>query len=709
MSKKRKHQQHSERKKSKYHGHPPRQGKKDRFSKKPYPPSLATSRELIGTVQANEKGFGFFIPEDGSPDAFLPPREMRGILNGDTIRARVSKDPRKGDKFAAQFLSIVKRAHSTMVGLLLKDRNRELLKPDDFRVTQPVFLKHGFQKGREGQKAVVKITRWPADRSWKGQRRPSFAKAAEGNLRGPFEVQGNEGWPANGFMEGELVEVLGFPDEPGVDIKTVIRKYQWPEEFPKQVVAQVQNLPEDPEPVDWDGRMDLRSLPVMTMDGADAKDFDDAISLEIQTGGRFRLGVHIADVAHYVREETPLDAEAKERATSLYLADRVLPMLPHSLSDGLCSLKEGVPRLTLSAFLTYDSSGRVLDTQFAETVIQSGRRGVYEEVQSVLDGTAPPDLRSKYVRFEPVLRDMVSLSRLIRQKREAAGSLDFDFPEIRAVLNEEGKAVDVRKKERLETHRLIEDFMVAANEAVATHLEKSGTPAIYRIHEPPAPADLEELINFLRAYHIPFKHLDLASPLGLQGLLKSHKGTPMETTVSNLALRSLKLAVYSTRNVGHFGLALKSYCHFTSPIRRYPDLVVHRSLKSLLRGERAKGHPHSYGKLALHCSNQERSAEKAERESQKILQLRFMEGKVGRAFSGPVRHLTPYGLYLELEPYGIEGFLPLENLRDDEYQLDPGALILKGRRGSKIQLGDILNVKVLSVDMVFQRLLLAMV
>lgn len=626
---------------------------------------------MVGTVQANEKGFGFFIPEDGSTDAFLPPREMRGILNGDTIRARVYKDPRKEDKFAADFLSIVKRAHEEMVGTLVKEDGALCLKPDDFRVTQPIYLSRGPLTGQVGQKAVAKITQWPG----------------------------------NGPMEGQLVEILGFPDDPGVDIKSVIRKYQWPDSFPKPVESQVVNLPENPTEKDWEGRLDLRKMPVMTIDGFDAKDFDDAISLEISSAGNYQLGVHIADVAHYVREGTPLNEEAQDRGTSLYLADRVLPMLPHSLSDGLCSLKEGVPRLTLSAFLTYSPTGQFIKAGFAQSVIQSRCRGVYEEVQQFLDGTGSETIKAKYAPFKQVLAEMVKVSKWIRKQRAASGSLDFDFPEVRAVI-QNGKVVDVRKKERLETHRLIEDFMVAANEAVATHLENNKIPAIYRIHEPPNDSDVEELVTFLSAYRIPFKGFDLTTPIGLQSLLKSVKGGPYEAVVSNLALRSLKLAVYSTRNAGHFGLALKSYCHFTSPIRRYPDLMVHRALKRALQKEKNLPQAKPLEKIALHSSEQERTAEKAERESQKILQLRFMENKVGQKFEGPVRHLTPYGAYVELNPYGIEGFLPMENLKDDDYQLDAPSLSLKGKRGSKIQMGDVLKVEVLSVDMIFQRLLL---
>lgn len=599
---------------------------------------------------------------------------MRGILNGDTVKAKVGKDSFKEGKFSATIISIVKRAHEEMVGTVLKERGELYLKADDFRVTQPIHLGRGSLKAQAGQKAVVKITKWPG----------------------------------NGPMEGQLVEILGFPDDPGVDIKSVIRKYQWPDFFPKPVESQVAGLPENPGEADWQGRLDLRKMLVMTIDGADAKDFDDAISLEVSSAGNYQLGVHIADVSHYVKEGTPLNEEAQDRATSLYLADRVLPMLPHSLSDGLCSLREGVPRLTLSAFLTYSPKGQFIKAGFAQSVIQSRCRGIYEEVQQFLDGTGSPQINTKYASFKMALVDMVKVAKFIRKQREASGSLDFDFPEVRAVI-ENGKVVDVRKKDRLETHRLIEDFMVAANEAVATHLESLKIPAVYRIHEPPDQSDVEELMTFLGAYHIPFKGLDLTTPIGLQTLLKSVKGGPFEAVVSNLALRSLKLAVYSTHNAGHFGLALKSYCHFTSPIRRFPDLMVHRALKKALQAEKIMGQARPLEKIALHSSEQERLAEKAERESQKILQLRFMENKVSQNFEGPVRHLTPYGAYVELNPYGVEGFLPLENIKDDLYLLDAPALVLRGKKGSKIQLGDILRVQVLSVDMVFQRLLLARV
>jgi ribonuclease R len=629
---------------------------------------------VLGVVQANEKGFGFLVPDDGSPDAFIPPHQMRDVLNGDTIKARVMNDPRKEGKFIAETLSIVKRANQTMVGTLMKEQGRAFLKPDDPRVTLLVSLKNWPSQGLEGQKAVAEITHWPSQ---------------------------------SGSLQGQIEEILGFPNDPGVDMKTVIRKYQWPTVFSKGTLAETRTLPENPTEKDWAGRLDLRQVPILTIDGADAKDFDDAISLERKPNGNYRLGVHIADVSHYVHEESDLDKDAQARATSVYLADRVLPMLPHELSDGLCSLREGVPRLTLSAFLEYSESGEPLNAEFAPTVIQSFRRGIYQEIQQVLDRKAPDKIYSKYAALEPMLREMLNLAHKIRRRREEAGSLDFDLPEVRAVLDETGTTIDVRKTERVESHRLIEDFMIAANEAVATYLSEMKIPAMYRIHEPPELKDLEEILSLLQAYRIPFEKKDLTTPLGLRHLMQSVKGHPLEPVISILSLRSLKLAVYSSTNAGHFGLALKSYCHFTSPIRRYPDLVVHRALKKSFDSKVFKGSLHHYEKLAHHCSLQERQSEKAERESQRIKQLKFMEDKVGMTFTGLVRHMTSHGVYVDLEPYGLEGFVPLENLTDDNYQFDEKSMVLRGQHGNFIRYGDRMKTKVIMVDPILQRLTLA--
>jgi ribonuclease R len=644
---------------------------KNRFGSGRSGSSGVKGREVVGTVQAHEKGFGFFVPEDGSPDAFLPPHEMRSILNGDKVKAEIFPDPRQPERFNAHFIEMVERKNRTLVGVLSKQKGLFVLRPDDPKLPAEVPVEMTHMKAEIGQKAVLEITHWPPHHP----------------------------------LKGRLIEILGFAADPGVEIKSVIRKHQWPESFSKSVESEAHRYPADPGEEDFKDRLDLRKLLTLTIDGADAKDYDDAISLEKRPNGHMRLGVHIADVSHYVTPDSPIDKEGKARATSLYLTDRVLPMLPHSLSDGLCSLREDVPRLAMTAFMDYDPQGHVVKTEFSPSVIQSARRGIYKEVQEVLDGTAPPELERKYVRLKPMLFEMRDLSRQIRKHRGEKGALDFDFPEVKAVMDAEGRVVGVIRLERLETHRMIEDFMVSANEAVATFLWEKKIPAMYRIHEPPSPMDLEDLIAFLRAYHIAHKHLDLSSPKGLQDLLTSMKGEPLEPVVSVLALRSLKLAVYSTQNLGHFGLGLDSYCHFTSPIRRYPDLVVHRSLKKALGAPGGVAKGDGMAAQASHCSLQERAAEKAERECQKLLQLRFMEDKVGLSFTGIFRHVTSYGAYLEIQPFGVEGFLPLEKLGQG-YRYDAQGLCLSTESGTHLRLGDSMIVKIHSIDRIFQRMLL---
>ncbi len=627
--------------------------------------------EIIGTVQASDRGFGFLIPEDGSADAFIPPREMQDLMHGDTVRAQVVEDRFEPGRFRAKILGVVKRGQTTLVGTLVFERHRLLVRPDDPKVPHLMELQPSPIQGKVGEKVLTEITRWPS--------------------------------PSNA-LEGRVVEALGKGDDPGMDMRLVILKHQWPERFDPAAERQAEALPSNPLPEDFTHRMDLRSLPILTIDGRDARDFDDAISLERREGGGFRLGVHIADVSHYVRPDSPLDRSARGRATSLYLPDRVLPMFPHSLSDGLCSLREGVPRLTLSAFLDYDVNGQPGKTHFAPSVILSRRRGIYEEVQKALDGHADLEIHRKYDDLVPMLRDMARLSGMIRARRERDGALDFDLPEVRAVVDERGDVLDVKRVPRLGTHKLIEDFMVAANEAVADHLWRRKSPALYRIHEPPTDKDSSDLTNLLKAYRVPFKENELRTPKGLQELLRRVKGHPLEATIQTLALRSLNMAVYSPKNAGHFGLGLKSYCHFTSPIRRYPDLVVHRSLKRLLDfpgGVVEK----ELNDLGRHTSFQERAAEKAEREGQKVKQLAFMAKKIGVETLGRVTHVTEKGAFVEMDPWGIEGFVPNESFPGGPYQFDETHLRLSGRRG-QVKLGDPLKVRIESVDRVLLRLTL---
>jgi len=631
----------------------------------------ANLKEVVGTVQATDRGFGFLIPEDGSPDAFIPPNQMQNIMHGDQVRARVLPDRLDPKRFRCEILGVLKRGTTTLVGTLLFQQGHLLLKPDDARITNMVQLVPSPVQGRVGEKALVQITRWPS-------------------VANP--------------LEGRVLEALGTGDQPGMDMRLVILKHQWPERFDPAAERQAEALPPNPAQEDFAHRLDLRQLPILTIDGRDARDFDDAVSLEKTDQGGWRLGVHIADVSHYVRPDSPLDRSARERSTSLYLPDRVLPMFPHSLSDGLCSLREGVPRLTLSAFLEYDAAGNPTKAHFAPSVISSRRRGIYEEVQKALDGSGDLENHRKYDDLVPMLRNMSRLSGMIRARREKEGALDFDLPEVRAVLDDQGNVLDIRRVARLGTHKLIEDFMVAANEAVADFLWKKKSPSLYRIHEPPKSTDSADLAAFLKAYGFPYKENDLSTPKGLQALLRRAKGHPLEATINNLALRSLSMAVYSPRNAGHFGLGLKSYCHFTSPIRRYPDVVVHRSLKRVLDfpgGLTEK----DLDALGRHTSFQERAAEKTEREGQKVKQLAFMSTKVGLETNGLVTHVTANGVFVEMEPWGVEGFVPSEAFPGGPYQYDEIHLRLTNRRGN-IKLGDSLKVKIESVDMPLQRLTL---
>lgn len=639
----------------------------------PSPGRHASGVEKVGVVHLHERGFGFLVPQDGSPDAFLPPQEVRDVMHGDTVKARVSPDPRKEGKLAGTLISIVKRGRQTLVGVVLRDQGQWWLKPSDPKFEKPMRLVPGKVHGHPGQAAVARITTWP----------------------GPGRS-----------LTGQLVEVLGDPNAPGVDLTLVVRKHDWPDRFSPLTDSQAAHFREDPGPADLKGRTDLKGLKILTIDGEDAKDFDDALSIE-RTRSGWRLGVHIADVSHYVLEGTPLDLEARERATSLYLPGRCLPMLPPALADGLCSLKEGVPRLTVSCFLHFPfGSGVPRETELSLTVIHSRRRGVYEEVQQVLDGTALRPVQEKYAPLAGTLKDLRDLSRLVRAERERRGAVDFNFPEVKSILDSRGRVLDVRKVERLESHRIVEDFMIAANEAVATFLTGRRAPALYRVHEPPSAQDQEELVSVLQAYRIPFKARDLVRPEGLQSLLASLRGGPLEPLVSHMALRSLKMAVYSARNLGHFGLASTSYCHFTSPIRRYPDLVVHRALKAA-RGwaSAGPGAGPKLDQLAIHCSERERLADAAEREANRLKEVQFMADKVGREYEGVVAGLIPRGAFVELRPHGLEGFLPLDGLRGDRFEYDEKARVLKGRH-RRIRLGNRLRVRVEVVDPVAQRITL---
>jgi ribonuclease R len=531
---------------------------------------------------------------------------------------------------------------------------------------------------------------------------------------------GGAGGPG-GELRGRLVEVLGDVATPGVDVAVVLRHYQIPERFPEEVLAAAAGLPADPAPADWAGRTDLRQQVVVTIDGESARDFDDAVSIERRPEGTFRLGVHIADVSHYVVEGSALDREAYRRGTSVYYPERVIPMLPEALSNGLCSLRPGVPRLTLSAFLDVDRDGNVVARRFAETVIRSTRRLTYGEVRRLLEEERPGDA-AHYGPVLHALRDMHELTVVLHQARERRGSLDFDLPEGNVELDTDGTVVGILPYERNIAHRLIEEFMIAANEAVAFELVRRGSPALFRVHDPPGRERLEELAELLRPLGIELDprrsapggedDADLGSlpPMALQQVLKQLEGRPDEPFLSALVLRTLQRAVYSPECRGHYALASPYYTHFTSPIRRYPDLLVHRRLKALLRGcdEDGGGGPESererlvarLPEIAEQASATERRAEQSERDLLQWKKVRFLADRAGERFRGRITGVQPFGLFVQLEDYRVDGLVPIRTLSDDYYVFEPEAHRLVGEnRGRVFQLGDAVEVDLVGVDL----------
>ncbi len=484
---------------------------------------------------------------------------------------------------------------------------------------------------------------------------------------------------------GRVVEVLGRPETPGVDTTILVRHAGIPEGFPEDALREAAALPPDPGPADWQGREDLRRERVVTIDGETARDFDDAISLARAADGGFRLGVHIADVAHYVTAGNALDRAARERGTSVYFPDRAVPMLPEELSSGLCSLRPDVPRLTMSVFLDLDASGTVRAKRFAETVIQSRRRLTYTEVRRVLEEPQDSDA-ARYGEVLPLLADMAELMRALYRRREERGSIDFDLPTGDLVLDDEGHTIDIRASERNVAHRIIEELMIAANEAVAGETEARGAPSLYRVHDPPPAPALAELGEVLRPMGIEFDEaLAAHSPAALQAVLAQSAGRPEDGFVSTLVLRSVARALYSPECRGHYALGAPAYTHFTSPIRRYPDLVVHRALKALLRaGETEAPAAAELPELAEQTSTLERRAEQAERDLLQWRKVRFLAERVGETFHGRVTGVTAFGCFVQLDEYFVDGLLPIRELGDDYYVFEPEAHRLVGSRTGRV-------------------------
>lgn len=628
---------------------------------KTHSPSL-----IEGILQLKGK-FGFVLSEDPKQgDVMVQGPTLRLAMNGDRVRARVSSSAGAARR-SGEIVDILKHARHSVVGVFQRLHDQPVIVPEDdsamFRITD--------------MKSLV----------------PHVGDLVSGTI-----VE----WPTLKHVgTAVLTEVLGPRNAPGVDLKTLIRKYELPDAFPPEVANEADTFGTEVPLAGLEGRQTFFHQRAFTIDGADAKDFDDAVSLEKLPEG-WRLGVHIADVAQYVREGTPLDKEAERRGTSVYLSGTVVPMLPFPLSDNLCSLRPEVVRLTLSCVMDINRHGDIIKTEVCESAIRSARRFTYEEVETLLNGGDPGSVTPEIAAD---VREMDVLAKLLRKKRFDRGSLDFDFPEPYVVTGLDGKPTDIRRRSRLESHRLIEDFMLAANESVARWMGK--LPFLYRIHETPDPAKLEKLQESLRLMGVPIpKHMDAVHPQTLQRVTKAAEGTPLQATIHLMVLRSLKQAVYSPTNKGHYGLASACYTHFTSPIRRFPDLLVHRIVKERLNNRYREAHwKHELTGLTTHASKRERIAVDAEREFLDVQKVRLMEPRVGETFNGVISSVTNFGLFVQLQEFFVEGLVHVTTLGNDYFVYDEARMTLRGQRsGRTFMMGQKVQIKLAAANVIKRQL-----
>lgn len=641
---------------------------KTRFGKYGVP---ARMNLVVGTLQASDKGYGFVIPDDpDEADVYIPSDAIAGAMHGDRVAARVHGQRPGGRAREGEIIRIVKRANTRIVGTFEAGRHYAFVTPDDRRLGPDIFVaKAEWGGAKNGAKVVVEIVKWPENKR---------------------------------SAEGKVVEILGHKGDPGIEILSIIKNHSLPTEFPPEVEAAAARIPDRVGEGDLKGRRDLRDLTLVTIDSEDAKDLDDAVHVERLKNGRYLLGVHIADVSHYVRENSPLDIEARERGTSVYLVDRVLPMLPHRLSNGICSLNAGVDRLTLSAHMEIDPRGRVVAYELFPSVIRVHTRLSYNIVRRIL-AEDDEELKEKYRPLLGQLADMERLCHILRQRRLGRGAIDFDFPEIKVKLDEAGRPVAVEKRVRSIAESVIEEFMLAANETVAEHMDKLGVPFVFRVHEEPEAEKMVKLDNLLHNFgHGLGKTADIR-PKALQKVLGRFAGRPEERLISTVMLRSLKQARYEAENLGHFGLAATHYTHFTSPIRRYPDLVVHRILRETfakggISAKRRQALAAVLPEIALHSSRRERAAVEAERATTDLKKVEYMAAFVGDEFTGTISGVTAFGLFVELEN-GIEGLVHVSSMDDDYYRYDEDRYSLLGQRtGQVFRLGDQVTVTLTKVN-----------
>ena len=625
---------------------------------------------IEGVFEANQRGFGFIRMEDGE-DIFVPESQVHGALHMDKVLVKITSKGKEDAnlKREGEIVKVLERGFDEIVGIFKKSKSFGFVISDNTKFTKDIYIPVERSKGAvTGHKVVVKIT----------------------------DFGGKNKKP-----EGIVKKIIGHVNDPGTDILSVVESFNIPMEYPRDVLKQVEDMPEEVPAKDKAGRLDLTGVQMVTIDGEDAKDLDDAISLS-KENGIYKLGVHIADVSNYVTENSPLDREALKRGTSVYLVDRVIPMLPHKLSNGLCSLNAGVDRLALSCIMEIDEKGKVIGHKIAETVVNIDKRMTYTAVNKILALNDEETIK-EYEELVPMFKLMEELAAILREKRRVRGSIDFDFPESKIYLDEKGVPIDIFPYERNVATKIIEDFMLIANETVAEDFFWQELPFVYRTHDNPDPEKMLKLGTFISNFGYGIKTSGSeVHPKELQKLLDRIAGSPEEALISRLTLRSMKQAKYTTVSTGHFGLATQYYCHFTSPIRRYPDLQIHRIIKENLRGKlnekRIRHYENILPEVSQEASRLERRAEEAERDVEKMKKVQYMSRRIGEEYEGVISGITAYGMYVEL-PNTVEGMIHVSSMRDDYYHYDGDHYEMVGEKtGNVYRLGQKVNILVENTD-----------
>lgn len=628
---------------------------------------------IFGKYSSSERGYGFLIPASPQDfgDLFIPARANLGAMHGDFVLARVINVEKGGQRADGEVVKITKRNTQTITGVLEKSKNHGFVIPDNKKYCNDIFIGKKEQNGaRDQDKVAVKITKYPDGRR---------------------------------NAEGTIIQVFGSAKTRGANYQSILFDRNIRMEFPPEALDEARSIPQQVVQKDIVGRTDLREEIIFTIDGPDAKDFDDAVSVLKKDNGNFVLGVHIADVSHYVKAGSPLDREAFLRGTSIYFVDQVVPMLPVELSNGICSLNPKVDRLTFSVFMEFTPRGERVSYEIKKTIIRSCERLIYADVSAVLEGTASPEITQKYEYITPQFHMMAELASILRKARYDRGAIDFDLPEAKIIVDKKGDPVEIVKRERGISDKIIEDFMLAANETVAEYACLKEKPLVYRVHETPDPEKTESFLHLAKLLGVTIKmEKEGISPKFMQGIMEQIEEKPYKRTLSTMMLRSMQKAHYLENNLGHFGLAAEYYAHFTSPIRRYPDLAIHRILTDMIEGRVEGNQQKKYAIFSQEASKQssdtELNAVYAERDIDDLYKAIYMKKHIGEEFVGVISSVTSFGIFVELENT-IEGLVGIDELDDDYYVFDDSRMCLKGERTKKTyQLGDKLTIRVVAAD-----------